>query len=82
MNGYLLAILVILSIIGAIAIPPLVSPDAFDALMGLYDWLSEHILQVTMAISVVGMVYAWFTNKTVKFMVFAGMLLVSILFRM
>ena len=82
MNVYILAAILILSVAGIIAVPPLVSPEAMQAMATAYDWLSANVLQLTMALSVIGMVYAYLTKKTIKLFVFAGLLLVSIFFRM
>ena len=82
MNVYLLALMLILSITGIIAIPPLVSPEAYAFLETSIGWLSEHFLQVTMAISVIGIVISYFTKKTYRMLIFAMMLLFSIIFRM
>lgn len=82
MNVYLLAAVLILSFTGIVAIPPLVSPEAMDALTTTVDWLSEHALQITMGLSVIGIVICYFMKKTGKMLIFVGMLLISIVFRM
>ena len=82
MNVYLSAVILILSIAGIIAIPLTVSPEALEALGGFVDWLSEHFLQVTMVISVLGIVVCYFMKKTGRMMIFVGTLLASIIFRM
>ena len=82
MNVYLLVAILFLSILGIVAIPPLVSPEAFTYLQDTIGWLSEHFLQITMAISVVGIVVSYFMKKTYRMLAFAGMLLISIAFRM
>ena len=82
MNVYLLAAILFLSILGIVVIPPLVSPEAFTYLQDTIGWLSEHFLQITMAISVVGIVVSYFMKKTYRMLAFAGMLLISIAFRM
>lgn len=82
MNVYLLVAILFLSILGIVVIPPLVSPEAFTYLQDTIGWLSEHILQISMAIAVVGIVVSYFMKKTYRMLAFAGMLLISIAFRL
>ena len=82
MNVYLLVAILFLSILGIVVIPPLVSPDAFTYLQDTIGWLSEHILQISMAVAVVGIVVSYFMKKTYRVLAFAGMLLISIAFRL
>ena len=82
MNVYLLVAILFLSILGIVVIPPLVSPDAYTYLQDTIGWLSEHFLQISMAIAVVGIVVSYFMKKTYRMLAFAGMLLISIAFRL
>lgn len=82
MNVYLLVAILFLSILGIVVIPPLVSPEAFTYLQDAIGWLSEHFLQISMAIAVVGIVVSYFMKKTYRMLAFAGMLLISIAFRL